>query len=113
MYRKDANFYEGMNSDYTSDLIDSDMNVKLTGIISELNLESGYMKVRVGEEYQYYNFKFEQKQSKEALKNNTIFLSKGSLKITPAYKLENNILIEFIGKWHIGEDLNLNYYTDK
>lgn len=39
--------------------------------------------------------------------------SKGSLKITPAYKLENNMLIEFIGKWHIGEDLNLNYYTDK
>lgn len=159
VYRKDANFYEGMNSDYTSDLIDSDMNVKLTGIISELNLESGYMKVRVGEEYQYYNFKFEQKQSKEALKNNTIFLSKkdgkygfvdkngivvvdyiyddateqnefgyasvkkdglwgcvdskGNLKITPAYKLENNMLIEFIGKWHIGEDLNLNYYTDK
>ena len=27
--------------------------------------------------------------------------------------LDNNILIEFIGKWHLGEDLNLYYFTDK
>ena len=38
--------------------------------------------------------------------------SKGELVITPAYKLENNYVIEFINKWHRGEDLNLNYYTD-
>ena len=29
------------------------------------------------------------------------------------YELENNIIIDFIGKWHIGQDLNLNYYTDE
>ena len=38
---------------------------------------------------------------------------KGKVVITPAYQLENNPVIEFIGKWHLGEDLNLNYYTDK
>ena len=38
---------------------------------------------------------------------------KGKVVITPAYQLENNSIIEFIGKWHLGEDLNLNYYTDK
>lgn len=158
VYRDKANFYEATNADYTSDLIDTNMNVKLTGIISEINLTDGYLKVRVGEEYKYYNFRFEEKESKDILKNNTIFLSKkdgkygyvdkngivivdyiyddakelneygyasikkdgmwgcidskGNLKISPSYKLENNILIEFIGKWHLGEDLNLNYYTD-
>lgn len=159
IYRADANFYEGTNSDYTSDLIDTDMNVKVTGIISFMNVNDGYMKVRVGEEYKYYNFKFEEKESKDVLKDNTIFLSKkdgkygfvdkngivvvdyiyddateqnefgyasvkkdglwgcvdskGNIKIAPAYQLENNVSIEFIGKWHLGEDLNLNYYTDK
>ena len=38
---------------------------------------------------------------------------KGKVVITPAYQLENNPIIEFIEKWHLGEDLNLNYYTDK
>jgi len=38
---------------------------------------------------------------------------KGEEVITPAYQLENNTVIDFIGKWHLGEDLNLNYYTDK
>lgn len=159
VYRADANFYEGTNSDYTSDLIDTDMNVKITGIISLMNTNDGYMKIRVGEEYKYYNFKFEEKESKDVLKDNTIFLSKkdgkygfvdkngivvvdyiyddateqnefgyasvkkdglwgcidskGNVKIAPAYKLENNASVEFIGKWHLGEDLNLNYYTDK
>lgn len=159
IYRADANFYEGTNADYTSDLIDTDMNVKVTGIISTMNIEDGYMKVRVGEEYKYYNFKFEEKQSQDVLKNNTIFLSKkdgkygfvnkngivvvdyiyddateqnefgyasvkkdglwgcvdskGNVKTAPAYTLDNNVVVEFIGKWHLGEDLNLNYYTDK
>ena len=39
--------------------------------------------------------------------------SKGDVTISPAYSLENSILIEFIGKWHRGQDLNLNYYTDE
>jgi len=159
IYRAAANFYEATNSDYTSDLIDSEMNVKLKGIISTINTTDGYMKIRIGEEYKYYNFKFEEKEGKDILKDNTIFLSKkdgkygfidkngvvvvdyiyddateqnefgyasvkkdglwgcvdakGNLTIAPSYKLENNAEIEFIGKWHLGEDLNLNYYTDK
>ena len=39
--------------------------------------------------------------------------SKGKQVIAPSYTLENATLIEFISKWHKGEDLSLNYYTDK
>ena len=28
------------------------------------------------------------------------------------YNLDENLLIDFIGKYHLGKDLNLNYYTD-
>lgn len=37
--------------------------------------------------------------------------SKGKEVVKPQYTMENNSLIEFIDEWHLGEDLNLNYYT--
>ena len=161
VYRSSANLYEASNENYTSDLLDSDLNIKLSNvIIAELNENKGYIKVRENDEDKYYNFKFELKDSKEILSGNTIFLSKnsegkygfvdkngnvvvnyiyddareqneygyasvkkdglwgavdakGQIAIAPSYKLENNILVEFIGKWHLGEDLNLYYFTDK
>lgn len=159
-YREDGAFFEANKSNEVNTyFIANDFNIKLTGILSELNIASGYMKVRVNEEYKYYNFKFEEKTSKELLKTNTLFLdkkdgkygyvnkdgvvvvdyiyddareqnefgfasvkkngmwgaidSKGKVVITPSYTLQNASLIEFINKWHRGEDLNLNYYTDK
>ena len=39
--------------------------------------------------------------------------SRGQIAVAPAYELDNNILVEFIGKWHLGEDLNLYYFTDE
>ena len=33
--------------------------------------------------------------------------------IEPKYNLENNLKIDFIGKWHLGQDLNMNYYCEK
>lgn len=160
IYRSDAGFLEGAKSnEINSDFISHDFEVKLSGILSDINITNGYMKVRTGGEYKYYNFKFEEKTNRELLTTNTIFLdkkdgkygyvnkdgivvvdyiyddateqneygyasvkknglwgcvdSKGKEVITPAYELQNNLLIEFINKWHRGEDLNLNYYTDK
>lgn len=160
IYRESANIYETTNEDYKSDLLNSNLEVKLSNVIvSEFNDDKGYIKVNDNGEDKYYNFKFEQKTSKEALSGNTIFLSKndegkygfvdrngnvvvnyiyddareqndygyasvkkdgkwgavdskGNIAVTPSLSLENNILIEFIGKWHLGEDLNLYYFTD-
>ena len=36
----------------------------------------------------------------------------GNVVVTPSYKLEQNTVISFIGKWHLAPDLNANYYTD-
>ena len=114
------------------------------------------MKIRVGDEYKYYNFKFEEKKASEVLTSNTLFLSKkdgkygfvdkngnvvvkyiyddakeqnssgfaavkkdgkwgsinskGNVVIEPTYNLDNYLVIDFIGKWHLGQDMNLNYY---
>lgn len=160
IYRADAGFLEGTKAnEINTEFMDHSLMPKLTGILSEINVDDGYMRIRADNEYKYYNFKFEEKTNKEVLASNTIFLdkkdgkygfvnkegivvvdyiyedareqneygyasvkkngmwgcvdSKGRVIITPAYQLENNSIIEFINKWHIGEDLNLNYYTDK
>ena len=160
IYRSDVGFFEGNKSNSVdTDFIGNDFEVKLKGILSEINISNGYMKIRVDDEYKYYNFKFEEKSNKELLTGNTLFLdkkdgkygyvnkdgnvvvnyiyddateqnefgyasvknngmwgcidSKGELVIAPSYTLENASLVEFINKWHRGEDLNLNYYTDK
>ena len=153
-------FLEGTKpNEVNTEFMDNSLITKLVGILTEINIDNGYMRVRVDNEYKYYNFKFEEKTNKEVLTTNTIFLDKkdgkygfvnkngivvvdyiyddareqneygyasvkkngmwgcinqkGKVVITPAYQLENNPIIEFIGKWHLGEDLNLNYYTDK
>lgn len=77
VYRKDADFIEGeKEGEINSDIISRNFTVELSGIISEINVSKGYMKVRVDSEYKYYNFKFEEKKNTEILTNNTLFLDK-------------------------------------
>lgn len=76
-YIKTADFVQAEKENYKTDLIDRNFKVVLKDIIiSELNLEDGYLRIREGEEYQYYNFKFEKKTNKEVLATNTLFLVK-------------------------------------
>ena len=60
-----------------TNIINSSFEVVLENIIvSELNIENGYLRVRDGEEYKYYNFKLEEKTNIEMLATNTLFLVK-------------------------------------
>lgn len=36
----------------------------------------------------------------------------GKQVVEQKYDLEEHLVIDFIGKWHLGTDINLNYYTD-
>lgn len=155
-YNPKADMYIAEDAEANSNLINSDFEVKLTGILNELNEEKGYLKIRVNNEYKYYNFKFEEKQAKDVLPSNTLFLSKkdgkygyvdkdgtvvvehiyddakeqnacgfaavkkdgkwgaidskGKVAIDTKYNLDNYLEIDFIGRWHLGQDRNLNYY---
>ena len=140
-----------------TDLFDRNFNLRLSGIVSEINTNKGYMKIRVNSEYKYYNFQFEEKKNTEILTGNTLFLSKqdgkygyvdqnnvvvinyiyddateqndsgyvavkkdgkwgtinskGETVVEPKYTLENNPIVDFIGTWHLAEDINAGYYT--
>lgn len=76
-YIDEADFFECENSDHTTDIYDRNFNRELENIIiSELNLENGYLRIRQDNDYKYYNFKFEEKSNKEILTTNTLFLIK-------------------------------------
>ena len=158
-YNEEANLYLAEDEEYKTSIIDNKFNVKVTGILSEINIDKSYIRMRIGNEYKYYSLKGEEKSNTEILKDNTIFLSKnggkygyvdkkgnvvvdyiyddateqneygfaavkknglwgsidkdGKVIIEPKYNLESNLKIDFIGKWHLGEDLNMNYYCEK
>jgi len=75
-YRQEADFIEAENENYESVIYNRELQEKLTGIITEVNSEDGYIRIRQGDEYNYYNFKFEEKSNTEILKGKTLYLSK-------------------------------------
>jgi len=158
-YNEEANLYLAEDEEYKTSIMDNQFKIKATGILSEIDIEKSYIRMRVGNEYKYYTLKAEEKPNTEILKDNTIFLSKkdgkygfvdkkgnivvdyiyndateqneygfaavkknglwgsidknGKVIIEPKYSLENSLKVDFIGKWHLGEDLNMNYYCEK
>ena len=90
-YVKTANIIEAESEKVETDLYDKSFNLKLSGIVSEINTDQGYMKVRINSDYKYYNFKFEEKKNTEILTNNTLFLAKKDGKY--GYVDKNNVVV--------------------
>ena len=158
-YNENLELYIAEDIDFKTSIINDKFEVKLIGILSELNEEYKYIKMRIKNEYKYYNLDFEEKSNTEVLIGKTLFLSKkngkygyvnsegevivdyiyddateqnkfgyvavqkngkwgsidkdGQVVVEPKYNLDDNIIINFIGKWHLGEDTNMNYYCEK
>lgn len=156
-YLDTVGFFEAEKDNMETELLDKNFEVKATGLLSEVNEDKNYIRIRKDSEYKYYNFKLEEKQNTEILGTNTIFLSKkdgkygyvnekgivvvdyqyddateqnkygyvavkkdgkwgsldskGNVSAECKYELENNLIIDFIGEWHLAGDINANYYT--
>lgn len=129
------------------------------GMINEINSEKSYIRLWTEDGYRYYNLAGEEKDSREILLQNKIFLrkqngkygyidkegnvvvdyiyddakeqneygyaavkkdgtwgaidTKGNIVAPIEYSLDENLLIDFIGKYYLGKDINLRYYTNK
>ncbi len=75
-YLNDIDIIRAEKENMQSELLDRELQVKVSGIITEINEDKNYIRVREQEEYTYYNFKLEKKENTEILATNTIFLSK-------------------------------------
>ena len=157
IYNKKADIYIAEDSNLNSNILNGNLETKVSGILVELNEAKEYLKLRISDEYKYYNFKFEEKQEIDIFPHRTLFLnkkegkygyvdkngniivdyiyddameqndygfvavkkdgkwgsidSKGKLVQEPTYNLDEYLLIDFIGRWHLGLDINMNYYN--
>ena len=156
-YNEKADIYIAEDENFNNDIIDNTFNVKQSGILIDTNNEKGYIELRQGDEYKYYNFKFEEKNVKDIFTSNTLYLSKkdgkygfvdkdgkvvvdyiyddateqnaygyaaikkdgkwgsvdnkGNVIQEPTYNLDEYLKIDFVGRWHFGKDINMNYYN--
>ena len=156
-YNETGDIYIAEDESYNSNILNGNFDVEQTGILIEINTDSGYFELRQDDEYKYYNFRFEEKDKKEILSNNTLYLdkkdnlygyldkegnvvveymyddateqneygfaavkkdgkwgainNKGEVVQELTYQLDDYLIIDFIGKWHLGKDLNMNYYN--
>ena len=156
-YNEKADLYVAEDEEFNNDVMDSNFEVKQSGILISLDEEKGYIELRQADEYKYYNFKFEEKKESEIYTSNTLYLSKkdgkygfvdkdgkvvvdyiyddatnqnvygyvgvkkdgkwgsldnkGNIVQEPTYDLDEYLKIDFIGRWHFGKDVNMNYYN--
>lgn len=75
-YIDNGGFIEADKSDTETTVFDNNLAQKFTGIISEVNVDKGFVKAYINGEYKYYNFKFEEKSVSDILTTNTLFASK-------------------------------------
>lgn len=157
VYNEKADIYIAEDNNFNANILNNVFEVKLSGILVELNDTKGYLKLRLEDEYKYYNFKFEEKRELDIFPNRTMFLTrkdgkygylnkdgkvivdyiyddameqndygysavkkdgkwgsidnKGNVVQEPIYNLDEYLLIDFIGRWHYGLDINMNYYN--
>ena len=158
-YNETGDIYVAEDENFNSNILNTNFDVQQTGILIEINADKGYFELRQGDEYKYYNFRFEEKNKTEILSNNTLYLdkkdnlygfvdkdgnvvveymyddateqneygfaavkkdgkwgainNKGEVVQEPTYNLDDYFVIDFIGKWHLGKDLNMNYYNQE
>lgn len=75
-YIEQLDIATGEKSETETVVFDNNWSQKLTGIVSEINKEDGYIKMSIENEYKYYNLKFEEKTNRDILTSNNLFLSK-------------------------------------
>ena len=157
---KDSGIYIlDKNTEESSHILNSNLEEKLTGIVSDINVEKGYLRIYQEEDYTYYNLQLEPVEAQNVLSSANLFVKKqdgkygfvdkegnevvkamyedampqnkygfcsvkldgkwgaidqeGNVVCQPQYALEENVVIDFIGKWHLAQDINSYYYTDE
>lgn len=155
-YNEKADIYITEDENYNNEILKGNYEIKLTGMVTNIDDERGYIEIKQEEGYKYYNFKFEEQKEADIFKTNTLFVSKkdgkygfldkdgnvvvdyiyddatmqntygyvgikkdgkwgvvdrnGKVIQEPTYKLDDYLQIDFIGRWYLGKDLNMNYY---
>lgn len=95
VYVENGGFIQADKTDVETVILGNNLGQKIVGIVSEVNTDKGYIKVYTNNEYKYYNFKLEEKNSSDLLTANTLFLSKKDGKYGYVDK-SGNVVVDYI-----------------
>ena len=76
IYNEKGDFYITEDENYNNKILNNNYETKLEGILTDIDDEKGYIELKQGEEYKYYNFKFEEQKEEDIFTNNTLFVDK-------------------------------------
>ena len=76
IYNEKGDFYITEDENYNNKILNNNYETKLEGILTDIDNEKGYIELKQGEEYKYYNFKFEEQKEEDIFTNNTLFVDK-------------------------------------
>ena len=94
-YNEKADLYVTEDETYNNEVLDSNYEVKLTGMVTDLDDEDGYIEIRQNDEYKYYNFRFEEEKESDIFPSNTLFVSKKNGKYGFVDK-DGNVVVDYI-----------------
>ena len=95
IYVENGGFIQADKTDTETVIFDNNLGQKVVGIVSDINTEKGYIKVYTNNEYKYYNFKLEEKNSADLLTSSTLLLSKKDGKYGYVDK-SGNVVVDYI-----------------
>ena len=95
IYIENGGFIQADKTDVETVIFDNNLGQKIVGVVSDINIDKGYIKVYTNNEYKYYNFKLEEKKSADLLTSNTLLLSKKDGKYGYIDK-SGNVIVDYI-----------------
>ena len=95
IYNEKGDLYIAEDENYNNEVLNSNYEVKLSGMVTDFNDEKGYIEIKQDEGYKYYNFKFEEKKESDIFTSNTLFISKKDGKYGFVDK-DGKIVIDYI-----------------
>lgn len=96
-YVSEGNFFIAKETESSEkvDIYNSNFELKISGVIEDINYKSSYIKVKNDKTYKYYLFNFEEKTEKEILTQNNLFMFEENGKIGFVNE-KNNIIVPAI-----------------
>src|SRR5699024_1651006 len=94
-YNEGADIYIADDENYNTTIFNNNYEAKITGVLTDIDTEKGYITIIVGDQTRYYNFRFEEKTDKEVLSTNTLYLSKKDDKYGFVDK-DGNVVVDYI-----------------
>ncbi|MCL2354329.1 MAG: WG repeat-containing protein [Oscillospiraceae bacterium] len=95
VYIEEGDILKADVTEIESVIISSNFEERISGIVSEINIDEGFIRLHVDGEHKFFNFRLEERRVSDVLTSNTLFLDRqdGRYGFIDAY---GNVVIEHV-----------------